>query len=125
MAGAALGPEEIAVVVNSRSSDSVRIGKLYLNLRDVPADHLIKVNVTDKEDVSREDYDELIEGPVRRAVSDLYAKGVKIRGIVTTYGVPLRVGPVKPLIEPQAKIDELDRRLKAKKEIFKALVKKE
>ncbi len=101
---AALLPGEIAVVVNSGSPESVRIGELYIRLRNVPAAHLIKINAAADEDISRKDYDEFIAGPVRDAINGLFDKGENIRCIVTTFGVPLRIGVAKPLIIPEAEI---------------------
>ncbi|NOZ68423.1 MAG: TIGR03790 family protein [Deferribacteres bacterium] len=101
---AALAPREIAVVVNSRSPDSLRIGESYIRLRNVPSGHLIRINVAPEEEVSRRDYDALIAAPVREAVNRLLDKGEDIRCIVTTYGVPLRISAVRPLIIPEEEI---------------------
>ncbi len=113
-AEAALKPEEIVILINSGVPDSIRIGALYAEMRKVPPDHLIKVNATTEEDMSREDYDELIAKPARKAVNALYNRGRKIRCIVTTYGIPLRIGPVKPLIVPQGEIDKHTRIIEEK-----------
>ena len=121
---AALKPEEIVVLVNSESPDSIRIGKLYIELRKAPPGHLIKVKVPITEHVSRKDYEELIAGPVRRAVKELYDKGRKIRCIVTTYGIPLRIGPAKPLIVPVEEIDKNAGMIKQKEEKLSDLKKK-
>ena len=95
---ASLVPEEIVVLVNAQSSESIDIGKLYINLRKVPSNHLIKIDVTTKESISRKDYDEYIAGPVRDSINSLFSNGEKIRCIVTTYGIPLRINAIKPLI---------------------------
>ncbi len=118
---AALAPEEIVVLVNSNSPDSIRIGKLYIELRKVPADQLIMVNVTRKEDISRENYDELIAKPVRKAVNELYNRGKKIRCIVTTFGIPLRINAARPLIVPKDELDKYDRIIKQKNREFDIL----
>ncbi len=89
---AALVPEEVAVVVNSNSADSVRIGELYASLRGVPKTNIIKIYVEDQEHIRRSDFNELIVNPMRSALNALHEKGVNIRCIVTTYGVPLVVG---------------------------------
>lgn len=105
-AQASLSPEEIVIIVNTNSHDSIHIGELYVRLRKVPANHLIRVSVTTKEYVSREDYEELIAEPVRAGIRNLLGEGEKIRCIITTYGIPLRVGPVKPLIVPGEKVEK-------------------
>ncbi|HDH06438.1 MAG TPA: TIGR03790 family protein [Nitrospirae bacterium] len=120
---AALLPEEIVVLVNSGSPDSISIGKLYMELRKVPVTHLIEVSVTTDERISRSDYDELIAEPVRKAVGELYDKGEKIRCIVTTYGIPLRIRAVKALIVPEDEINRYGRMKKQKKEKLSELEK--
>lgn len=109
-----LAPEEVAVVVNTESPESVRLGTVYAQLRDVPPSHMIRVTVNVKETIVRNDYDELIAKPVRRALNDLYSKGEKIRCLVTTYGIPLRVRAVKPLIMPVTEIEKYSSVLKGK-----------
>lgn len=103
---AKLIPEEIAVLVNTNSPDSLHIGELYVKLRNVPANHLIKVSVSTKEHISRKDYDELIAEPVRAAINRLYNKGAKIRCLLTTFGIPLRIGAARPFIIPEGQIEK-------------------
>lgn len=102
--GAAIKPEEVAVIVNTESKDSLRIGELYARLRNVPTRNIIRISTPVKEGISRTDYERLIHGPVRKAVAELFNEGIVIRCIVTTYGVPLRVNSSKPLIHPEHKI---------------------
>ncbi len=120
-AAGALAPREIAVVVNSRSPDSLRIGGSYIRLRSIPPAHLITINVAPEEEVSRKDYDELIAAPVREAINRLLGKGKHIRCIVTTYGVPLRISAVRPLIIPEGVIQGYRSMKKQKQERLSAL----
>ncbi len=120
---AALGPEELVVLVNADSPESVRIGRLYSLLRKVPASHLIKVRVARKDGVSRKDYDELIAGPARRALNELFARGAKIRCIVTTYGIPLRIRAAGSLLVSEEEISRYVRMKKEKKERLAGLEK--
>lgn len=93
---AVLKPEEVVVVVNTGSPDSVRLGKLYTELCGIPSTHIAEITVPFQDVISREKYDELIAAPLKKAIDSLQDNGGKIRCIVTTYGVPLRIGPVKP-----------------------------
>ena len=122
--GAAIKPEEIVIIVNSRSADSMRIGKLYSRLRNVPSSHIISVDVPLKDSISRKRYERSIAGPVRKAVTGLYNEGKEIRCIVTTYGIPLRVGMMKQLIYPEEKISKYSRLLKEKEKKLSVLKKK-
>jgi uncharacterized protein (TIGR03790 family) len=97
---------------------------LYIRLRKVPAHHLIKVNVTTDEWMSRKEYDEYIAGPVRKAVNELYDKGENIRCIVTTYGIPLSINAERPLIVPEAEIEKYKRMKKEKRKKLSELKKK-
>ena len=111
---ASIAPEEVAVIVNTESKDSLRIGELYARLRNVPARNLIRISAPVNEGISRTDYEELIAGPVRKAITGLYNEGKEIRCIVTTYGVPLRVGPMRPLIFPEERIRKYEKLINEK-----------
>ena len=95
-ADAALLPEEILVVVNSGSRDSVRLGKIYMGLRHIPEAHLMMVSLPMRDEITRRDYDDLLSAPLKRYIKTLQDKGGKIRCIVTTYGIPLRIGAQRP-----------------------------
>lgn len=61
---ASIAPEEVAVIVNTESKDSLRIGELYARLRNVPPRNLIRISAPVNEWISRTDYEKLIAGPV-------------------------------------------------------------
>ena len=83
-------PESVLVVVNQASPLSQSIGEYYAQRRHIPPANVCRLNVKPDEDVSREDYQAQIAGPVS---AFLHAKHLedKILYIVTTAGVPLRV----------------------------------
>jgi uncharacterized protein (TIGR03790 family) len=93
---AALLPEEIAVLVNKKSSESRQIGEMYINLRKIPPSNMIKVSVRTSERISREEYDKDIAGPLRKYLKEIADRGSRIKCLVTTYGIPLRVSKRKP-----------------------------
>lgn len=121
---AELTPQELVVLVNSTSPESIGLGSAYRKLREVPAEHIITITVDDKETISRDGYDELIAKPVRRAVNALYDNGKKIRCLVTTYGVPLRINAVKPVILPAADIEKYGSVLRKKRKKLDELQKR-
>ena len=112
---ALIAPGEVAVLVNEKSADSVRIGELYITLRGVPKANLVKIRVEDHENITRNKFNELIALPLKNALKELHLKGVNIRCIVTTYGVPLRVGSQRP---PEYSAEEMSKygKLREKKE---------
>jgi len=89
-------PAEVAVIVNRNSLESVQIGQQYLWLRNVPVENLIRVDAPVGEGMSRKTYERKIAAPVREKIRSRESEGVKIRCLVTTYGIPLRVSGVRP-----------------------------
>jgi uncharacterized protein (TIGR03790 family) len=114
-AHALIKPEAIAIVVNTESQPSVQLGRLYAKLRKVPASHIIHIKGTDKEWISRNNFYEKIESPVKSAVTKLIDEGVNLRCLVTTYGVPLKVGIKKPPASRNPEIERLKKLLDEKK----------
>ena len=98
----ALEPEEILVIANKNSHKSIDTSKYYMNKRKIPADNLVEVRVTDKETISRIDYQDKVATPVRKYLEQ---KGSvpPIRCLVLMYGIPLKVAP--PEIKSEEKIE--------------------
>lgn len=86
----ALEPEEVVVIVNSYVTESVSLAKDYMQLRGIPKENLIKVNLKPREVISREDYFEDIAEPIRKALAR-HPSGSLIRCLVTMTGMPLIV----------------------------------
>lgn len=101
----ALNADEIVVLVNMNASGSLGIAEYYMEQRNIPQAHLIKLWITDKEWCSREEFEEKIILPVRRYLKEK-DNLKKIRCLVTTYGLPLRVEPpaMNPDQQKQAKL---------------------
>jgi uncharacterized protein (TIGR03790 family) len=91
----AMIPEEILVIANSRMPGSVDIAQYYMEKRNIPKSHLLKLSLSLKETMSREEYDRKLKKPVLAALSRLN-KEFKIAAIVLIYGVPLKVAPEIP-----------------------------
>ena len=93
---------EVLVVVNDASAMSVAIGEAYRRLRDVPARNVVhlQIPVADAklatpahEAIDRQGYIARVRDPVARFLREHDPEG-RIRILVTTKGVPLRVdGP--------------------------------
>jgi uncharacterized protein (TIGR03790 family) len=99
-ARAAPGHPEVLVVVNDASAMSVAIGEAYLHLRDVPAQNVIHLQVPLGDDaalqtpaherIDRAGYIARVRDPVAHFLR-ANDPGGRIRILVTTKGVPLRV----------------------------------
>ena len=91
----ALLPDEILVVSNTRMAGSTDIAAYYLEKRNIPESHLLKLSLTLNETMSREEYDLKLKKPVLAALAKINPE-VKIAAIVLIYGVPLKVAPLEP-----------------------------
>lgn len=87
-----LQPREVVVIANRNASESVGLARYYMKRRGIPEENLVVVWVTDQETCSREDYDERIAAPVRRALQE-HPQRANLRCLVTVKGIPLRVAP--------------------------------
>lgn len=105
----ALEPNEILVVVNADISSSVELGRYYCNRRGVPEENILKLSLgrTLADSISREKYEELIAGPVYKHLTEL-KPGQTIQCLLTTYGVPYKVGPRGPLEDQQQRLGQLE-----------------
>jgi uncharacterized protein (TIGR03790 family) len=102
----ALVAGELLVVANPNVHGSVGLAKYYMAKREVPAQNLLRVFVTDEETCSREDYDQLIARPIREKLAE-YSLAKRPRCLVTVKGVPLRIGDSPFDKDQQAAIDGL------------------
>ncbi len=114
----ALLPEEIAVVINGTSAESVTIAKSYMKLRNIPDRNLVTLTITEKESIARIDYDNLIASPLRKAINSINSNGGNIRCLTIIYGMPLRISAYKP---PSFSKDEINKSRLLKKEKEKEL----
>jgi uncharacterized protein (TIGR03790 family) len=89
-AAAAQGPSNVVVVVNTSSALSKTVGEYYAQQRHIPARNICRITVPDSEVVKRDVYDTAIATPVAACLSHGLFQTVLY--IVTTAGVPLRVG---------------------------------
>lgn len=89
---AELLPEQVAIIANIKSPDSIRVARHYASVRGIPQTHILRVELPLTETVSRKLYEEKLVSPVR---DQLIQKGLasSVRALATTYGIPLRVKP--------------------------------
>jgi len=103
-----LEAEEILVIVNRNISDSSRVGRYYCEKRNVPYDNILYLHLGKKpvEAISRDGYEKWIAEPIRFELRRNRAPG-RIRCLLTTYGVPTKVGRRKSLEEQEDKLKQL------------------
>ena len=89
-AAASQSPDNVLIVVNGDSQDSVQIGEYYVKKRRVPPSNLLRLRTTADDEIARPAYERQIEQPVAAWVSRNGAHD-RILYIVLTKGVPLRI----------------------------------
>ena len=82
--------EQIAVVINEASEESVQVGDYYIRQRGIPASHVIRIRTAPVDVVERETYTNEIEAPIMSALGDARLQD-RVLYILLTKGVPLRV----------------------------------
>jgi len=92
-AGYALEPNEIMVIANSDIAESVEIAQYYCAKRDVPADNIFTLSLETgpNDTITRDNYEKQLAEPIRKKLSGPEFIS-KIRCLLTTYGVPIKVG---------------------------------
>jgi uncharacterized protein (TIGR03790 family) len=112
----ALEPDEILIIANSDIPASVRLAEYYCAKRKVPKDNILKLSLgTDPNDtIDRDGYEEKLAGPIREKLSTPEFAG-RIRCLLTTYGVPIKVdgrGAIEGEQDRLRRLNEQIRRLK-------------
>lgn len=104
----ALEPHEILVIANKDRTESGRIAQYYCSRRGVPDKNILALplgaNLNDT--ISRDDYEKQLAEPIRKRLFAPELLGT-IRCLLTTYGVPIKVGGRGPLRNQQGKLREL------------------
>ncbi len=109
-----LEPNEILILANKNASASMRVADYYSIKRQVPMRNIFLLDIPNNatEKISRKYYNQFIAGPLREKLNRSRYSG-KIKCLLTTYQMPIVVGPNVPL-NPDAKIIEKLEGLKTK-----------
>src|SRR5262245_42529037 len=100
----ALEPKDVWLVVNKNVPESRQVADHYIAKRGVPKGNVVELDLPKGEDISRADYDAKLAGPLRAALKE---KKEAAKVLVTTYGVPLRVGAQQPSDEEKKELEKL------------------
>jgi uncharacterized protein (TIGR03790 family) len=119
--GLALEPDEILVIANRQIPTSKQIAEYYCAKRNIPKKNIIHLALGHKplETIGRDDYEKSLALPVRRQLQRRFPGD--IRCLVTTYGIPVKVGPQGPMPGKGRKINELKRLLSKEKQRLEQL----
>jgi|SRR5579883_38478 len=100
----ALEPKDVWLVVNQNMPESRQVADHYIAKRGVPKENVVELDLPKGEDISRGDYDTKLAGPLRDVLKD---KKDQVKVLVTTYGVPLRVGQQQPNEDEKKALEKL------------------
>jgi uncharacterized protein (TIGR03790 family) len=90
LCASALEPSQVAILVNKNSADSVKLGNYYAERRGVPKSQILALDLPMDEDLARARYSDYVAPTVRQWLAQNKLQE-RIRCIVTTHGIPLRV----------------------------------
>ena len=96
--------ENVAIVVNTASADSARIGEHYARLRGLPASNIVRITASTDEAIDRGAYISTIERPIGNAIARAGLQD-RVLYLVLTKGVPLRIAGTTGLKGTQASVD--------------------
>ncbi|MEN6426432.1 MAG: TIGR03790 family protein [Phycisphaerales bacterium] len=118
----ALEPNQILVVANTDQGDSTRLARYYCRMRGLPSGNIIPVSLGAqlRDSISRADYEKRLAGPIRRTFAT--RKDLShIQCLVTTYGIPFKVGRREPLSGFDAQLAKLRQMLQEEKDAIAQL----
>src|SRR5439155_19498657 len=78
-------------------TESKEVALYYCEKRAVPKENIVELDLPKGEDITRKEFDERLCVPLRAAIKD---KKEKAKVLISTYGVPLRVG--RPELKAEA-----------------------
>jgi uncharacterized protein (TIGR03790 family) len=78
----------VLLVINDSSAASKEVGEYYRLQRQIPSENVVRIQVPDRPDLQRADYERLVESPVKAKIR---ASKNKIDFIVLTKGTPYLV----------------------------------
>jgi uncharacterized protein (TIGR03790 family) len=105
---AAIDPADVYLLVNERMPASRDVAEHYCTRRSVPREHIIALDLPTGEDMTRAQYEKSLLQPLRKALQN---RRDKTTVLISTYGIPLRVGGDSPTAEERAEIAKLQPRL--------------
>jgi len=119
--GLALEPSEILVIANRQISASKRIAEYYCKKRNIPDKNIIYLALGHKprETIKRDEYEKSLALPIRKRLQRRFPG--EIRCLVTTYGIPVKVGSQGPMPGKGRKINELKKLLSKEKQRLEQL----
>ena len=95
-----LQPNQVVILANAKSPESLAVASHYAAQRAVPPSHIVRLELPLRDNLTRQEYEESVVVPLRREL-ETKQLAQTARVIVTTYGVPLRIEA--PRLSPDEK----------------------
>ena len=116
--GFALEPDEILVIANKDVAASGRIARYYCEKRAVPDENILSLSLGKSlnDTISRDNYEKRLAMPIRKELSTRPLPQKPIRCLLTTYGVPIKVGRRGTSTGLEGRLKELRELVKQEKE---------
>ena len=102
----ALEPGQVLVLANKNMKESKSLARYYMSRRQIPEKNLVLLNVTDRETISYDAYQNHVVQPVQQFLSNNGENDIK--SIVTFYGLPLRISSPKPARKERRLLEKLE-----------------
>ncbi len=100
-ARAELQPNQVVILANAKSPESLAVASYYAAQRGVPTTHIVLLDLPLHDNLTRQEYEEFVVAPLRRTLEAKQLASTT-RVIVTTYGMPLRIEA--PMLSKDEKI---------------------
>ncbi|MCS6866173.1 MAG: TIGR03790 family protein [Gemmataceae bacterium] len=98
----ALEPKNVWLIVNQNVPQSREVANHYIAQRKIPQENIVALDLPPGEDISREQFNKKLVEPLRAALKE---KKNQVKVLVTTYGVPLRVGRQAPTAAEEKELE--------------------
>jgi uncharacterized protein (TIGR03790 family) len=99
----AIEPREVFLLVNKNVPASADVAEHYCKVRGIPKENVLVLDLPGGEDINRHEYDTKLAAPLRDL---LKGKRDQAKVLVSTYGVPLRVGHLQMTEKEKAQDDQ-------------------
>lgn len=98
---AELQANQVVILANAKSPESLAVAAHYAAQRGVPTTHIVLLDLPLHDNLTRQEYEESVVAPLRRTLEAKQLASTT-RVIVTTYGMPLRIEA--PMLSKDEKI---------------------
>jgi uncharacterized protein (TIGR03790 family) len=114
----ALESYEMVIIANKKVADSVALAQFYINKRNIPKANLLQLPLSDREECTREEYEQKVVPTVRNYLAKKNSTS-RIRCLVTMYGLPLKISGSKMTPQEKKQVNDLRIRRKSLKNQLK------